>query len=359
MTLLDGDFMSLAPDGSSNRMDDLAGLLIVEPEKGKGAEAKKESKPAVVEDDDRWNTAEDEDHEEAADASGTEPDPEDEGDGKTGSEDVEDHEDGEAEEAEDDEADEEELSRTVTVKVDGKPLKVTLKEALAGYQRTKDYTLKTEALANDRKVVETEAVAVRAHREEYSQVLTALKSRLGEVDEPTADQWNALREQDPMAYATEWASHSQRKEQLRLIESEQERVNTQKREEHKKHLINFIADQRVKLLEKVPEWKDPKKAEPEFKAVREYAKSQGFTEQELDQAYDHRMIVAFRDAMRYREYLARQAAAKKKVEQAPAMAEPGTRPAKPTSRREAERVSAQKRFNASGKIDDAVSLILG
>jgi hypothetical protein len=45
-------------------------------------------------------------------------------------------------------------SETYTVKVDGETVEVTLKEALAGYQRQADYTRKMQALAEERKEFE-------------------------------------------------------------------------------------------------------------------------------------------------------------------------------------------------------------
>jgi hypothetical protein len=45
---------------------------------------------------------------------------------------------------------------TFEVKIDGEPVKVTLKEALAGYQRQADYTRKAQSLATEREAFETQ-----------------------------------------------------------------------------------------------------------------------------------------------------------------------------------------------------------
>lgn len=63
-----------------------------------------------------------------------------------------DDETGEAEEAETEEAPE--TGETYKVTVDGETVEVTLKEALAGYQRQADYTRKAQALAAEREAIE-------------------------------------------------------------------------------------------------------------------------------------------------------------------------------------------------------------
>lgn len=65
-------------------------------------------------------------------------------------------ESGETEESDesDDEVEDASDSETYTVKVDGETVEVTLKEALAGYQRQADYTRKMQALAEERKQFE-------------------------------------------------------------------------------------------------------------------------------------------------------------------------------------------------------------
>jgi hypothetical protein len=85
-----------------------------------------------------------------------------------------DEEDAEAEEADDEEAEDEDprLEETYQVKVDGEMVEVSLKEALAGYQRQADYTRKAQALASERE----ELVAAQS---EFSETLTTL----GALDE--------------------------------------------------------------------------------------------------------------------------------------------------------------------------------
>lgn len=80
----------------------------------------------------------------------------------------------EVEESEEEEAGEEDprLDETYQVKVDGEVIEVSLKEALAGYQRQADYTRKAQALAAERE----ELVSAQS---EFAETLTTL----GALDE--------------------------------------------------------------------------------------------------------------------------------------------------------------------------------
>jgi len=328
---------------------DLAGLLITEPKtlvKGKpAAGGTDEGSDADVDTDavlegadqgsDDWNSDE-EQSDPAAEADA------DDADGKEG----------------EDETNGDPTEPRYTVKVDGKSVQVTLKEALDGYQRTQDYTAKTQELAEHRKAVEQEITSARAAREQYAAVLTTLQERLGEdADEPSQAQWDKLSAEYPERYATEYANYQRRKEARANIKAEQERVEAEKQAEGKKAFGEFVGKQRDALFEKLPAWKDPEKYKAGSKQVFDFAKDKyGFSDQELSHAYDHRIIVMAEDARRYHALMAKAKAAKGKLEMAPEVP-PRTRTTQPT-RKQAELADATKRFNKTGRVDDAVPLML-
>lgn len=245
-----------------------------------------------------------------------------------------------------------------TVKRDGKEYQVTLKEALDGYQRQDDYTRKTQEISTAKQALDADTAAVRTSREQYANVLKVLQERIGPADqEPTQEQWNALQTDDPDRYAVEWANYQRRKEQREAITREQDRVSQETRADNIKQAQAFVDDQRVKLFEKMPEWKEPAKYEAGLKVNREYAvKTLGFTEPEVNAAYDHRFVVAIDKARRYDALMAKQAAAKQKLAAAPEIAAPGAR-RQPTSRRQTERAAAEKQLDRTGKAEDAAALM--
>lgn len=246
-----------------------------------------------------------------------------------------------------------------TVKIDGKLERVTLKEALDGYQRHADYTRKTEEISAARKAVEVEQAQARGKRDQYEQVLGVILERLGpENSELNAEQWNTLRQSDPAGYAVQWTDFQRRENQRNAVKAEQARIADEKRGEALGSVRTFIDGQRQKLIKALPVLADPEKGPAEMKAMREYAaKTFNFTDQELDQAYDHRMLLMLDKARKWDTHQAALAKAKGKIEAAPQVSAPGARQIKPTTSAQAKKI-AQDKFNRSGDIDDAVPLLL-
>lgn len=332
------------PDDEKS-LDEIAGLLDAKPAKGSD-----EADDAAGEND---NSTELEGADEHTDDN-SEGDAGDSADEETGEEPGE-GEEGEADDKGGSDAEGEEPLFTVTL--DGKEVKVTRAEAIAGYQRQADYTRKTQELATQRQAAEAEVAQYRQNREQYASILTVLQERVGsEKDEPTEEQWNTLQSEDPERFALEWANATRRKEQRAKIKAEQDRIAGEKAEEQKAALVTFITEQRTKLLEALPEWKTPEKATAGMARVREYGKTLGFTDKELDQAYDHRMIVAVDKARRYDALMAEKKRAMSKVEKAPDMPAPGNR-TPPKNTKIVAREAARKELRKTGKLEDALSLL--
>lgn len=322
--------------GEDTTLDEVVGLLDVNPGEGndEAGDASGNDNTDVLEDGDEKTDDNSDDSGDADAETGEEPGAQEDGEAE-----------GEAAKAG---AGEEPL---FTVKIDGKEVGVTRAEAEAGYLRQADYTRKTTEVAETRKTVDAELAEYRKNREQYASILSTIQERIGSPDsEPTAEQWNKLREEDPERYAVEWADFGRRQQQRTSVKAEQDRIAKEKFEEQTTALKTFIADQQAKLLDKLPEWKDPVKATAGMTRVREYAKTIGFTEAELNQAYDHRMIVAVDKARRYDALMAEKKSALKKVSNAPEMPAPGNRAPK-VNPKAAKREAAMKNLSKTGKLD--------
>jgi hypothetical protein len=246
-----------------------------------------------------------------------------------------------------------------TVRVDGKDTPVTLKEALAGYQRYADYTRKTTEVAEARKAIEAEVAAARNQREQYAAGLRAIQASLGsENQEPTAEQWNQLRQADPVRYGAEWADYQRRQEQRLAVRAEQNRISEEQRADLLTKVHTHLEGERQKLVAAIPVFADAAKAPAEMKALRDYAaRTFGYSEQEMDQAYDHRMIVAIDKARKWDAHMQALAAARRKVSDAPSIPPPGSR-APSQGPKAAARAAQLKQFERSGRVEDAVDLLL-
>jgi len=240
---------------------------------------------------------------------------------------------------------------TYKVRVDGEEAEVELDELLRGYSRTSDYTRKTQAAAELRKAAEVEQAAAREERQHYAKQLEQIKSQLADVGEPD---WTRLVSEDPLEYVRQRAVWDQRKDRLAAIDSEQKRVaELHARDEHNRRQALVLEEER-KLHLALPDWKDPRKSKAEREGVIDYARSVGFSDEELGSLFDHRALVVMREAMMYRKMVAE---AKKTVEKAPT----GPKAAKPGNLQ--ERVvdpnlnAARERFGQTRTWKDAGAVL--
>jgi len=256
---------------------------------------------------------------------------------------------GEEEEAEEEAPKDEKF----VVKVDGKEIEVPKDELIRGYQREADYTRKTQKLAEERKLVESEFQQVRGEREQYAQILGQLQQKLQEF-EPQEPDWNRLEVEDPTEYARQWTSHQRRQQQRMAVQAEQARLQQLYQAETQKQIQAVLAQETARLKEKIPEWSSPEKAKSEGKALLEYGQNLGFSEQELNVITDSRALLALHKAWKYDQMMSKRPEFQAKIKKAPKMVTPGS--AGSVGSKSGELNNAKKRLAQSGSVRDAASL---
>ena len=259
-----------------------------------------------------------------------------------------------AEEAVEQEEEVEELPR-YRVKVSGEEVEVTLDELLNGYSRTADYQKKTQSLAEQRKAVEAERVKIEEAaktRETYAQRLQVIEQLLQQQNQ--GEDLSSLKAEDPIAYAVAMAEKVEREKQLAAVQAERQRVQQEQMTYQQAQLQKHIQGEQAKLIEAIPEFKDDVKAEIVRRDIRNYAKSIGFTDQELSQVYDSRAVLALYKAAQYDKLMANKGAATKKVANAPKTIRPGT--SNPQSSENEAVKKERARLRQSGNKKDAARL---
>lgn len=338
--------MPIETEGQS--IDDLAGLLGT-PDAGDGAELE-EAEGA----EDQTPPTGDQEHT-------PEGEPEDEQDPDNGGEPIDPDTDPDADpegEPQDAESDPSTPEPLYPVTIDGKEERVTLKDALAGYQRNADYTRKTQQVAEERRLLDATHAEARAQRDQYSQVLQVLQKQIGPAEgERTEAQWAELRQTNPNAYPAEWADYQRRQEARVAIKAEEGRVAAERQADQVNQFKAVLVAQRDKLHAALPVLKDPTKGPEALGAIRKYAvENAGFSEEEAGKAYDARIILVLDKARQWDAHQAALTAAKTKLRGARQVLEPSARqPAqKPKA---AQRAVQMKKFSQSGRIEDAVDLL--
>tara|TARA_R110000824_G_scaffold40166_2_gene120649 strand:- start:5152 stop:6204 length:1053 start_codon:yes stop_codon:yes gene_type:complete len=244
-------------------------------------------------------------------------------------------------------------SLEVDVKVDGKPAKATISEMVKSYQIGK---------AAEHRLEEAKAKSVATNNEiaEKTQTLQGQftvsakllqeAEQLLELDQKGVD-WKILREDDPAEYSARRTEYQDRQNRIAELKAAGARLweNTisQGKEQSAEDIQTNLQKQASALVEKVPDWSDPKKAKVERAELVEYMTNDtvGYSQDEVLGASDHRLIVLARKAMLYDASQAKTDAALKKVRTVPKLLKPG--PAK-------ENPAPQ----SNGKIDHA-SILYG
>jgi hypothetical protein len=243
---------------------------------------------------------------------------------------------------------------TYSVKVAGEEKELTLSELKTLAQQGADYTKKTQQVAEQRKALEAESVAIdqaRQLRDAYAERLQAMEQLLSSPEQ--SENLEYLKESDPIGYAVKVAEMSQQKEQLQAIQAERYRIAEQQQAEQQHALQGYIAQQAARLSEVLPEYSDPVKGEALRSELRTFAKDIGFTDQELSMVRDSRQVLALHKAMLYDKLQKSKPDVNKRVNEATKTIKSGNS-VKPVTSDQVKRQQAQ--LKQSGKVRDAAKL---
>jgi len=245
---------------------------------------------------------------------------------------------------------------TYTIKVDGKDVEVTLDELQDGYSRQADYTRKSQVLAEQRRKADEELAATQQERQRYSQALEQLGDSTDyEISQFKNVDFNKLKDEDPMAYMQQKDALRDLQDSKRKLADEKVKVAELNQKDYEANLMKSRETQLQILSDKLPEWVDPVKGTKLKSAVKNYAMTEGFSEQEIDMLMDARSIKVLNDARKYNELL-KSKISKKKQKVVPKMQKPGTPQTKEDNR--SDKIKAQRaRLKKSGHINDAKSVI--
>tara|TARA_B100000989_G_scaffold298828_1_gene290253 strand:+ start:275 stop:1294 length:1020 start_codon:yes stop_codon:yes gene_type:complete len=241
---------------------------------------------------------------------------------------------------------------TYKVKVAGQEFDVTLDELKNGYSRDADYRRKTEELSFEKREFQSES---EKQRQDYSTKLNELNQLLAVAQDQLNADMNAadlekLYEEDPTEAAR--IEHRLRKKQEKL-NSAMEKTQS----EQKQQFDTFLQEQQKQLVSKMPDFQDPAKASQLKTGMKTTLNSYGFTDQEVAQVYDHRIVMLVNDAMKFRNMQKAKPNIAKKITKPSKVFSSGVKQSKSdvTFKARKDRLS---RLKKSGSMKDATSVFL-
>lgn len=259
-------------------------------------------------------------------------------------------------ETEEDEEPEAESDPLYEVKVDGKPVKVTLEELKKSYSFDKHLTQKSQKVAEKEKYLDGEYQATQAERARYNEMLGQLEAALDSLA-PVEPDWDKLLQENPIEYTVKRAELERHQTRLAGVQAERQQVTRLQQEHAARVKAQQVAEESVKLSAAIPEWSDPKVAQEGAQKLVEYAAEKyGYTTEDLADVTDHRLFVILDKARRWDAREKAKPLIQKRVAEVVKTAKPG--PAALGNRKVTGIARLQKRAERTGDVEDVANLIL-
>ena len=249
------------------------------------------------------------------------------------------------------------LDLSTTLEVDGE--EKTIEELRSGFLRQKDYTRKTQELAENRKAMDAQYQEIERERAEYAQLLPAMAERIQQAAEQEPD-WDTLYDTDPVMAAKaerQWRKEQEaRTAQLQAVQAEQQRMQQIAAQKQQQMQQSYLEQQRHILPDIIPEWRDKKVAATEATQIRDFLLGEGFSEQDVSGMSNATLVKLARKAMLYDrgETRANEVKAKPKKPRAKTL-KSGSRASQP--KRTSAAQEAQNRARKTGRVNDAAAAI--
>ena len=282
---------------------------------------------------------------------------EEEGDEPT--EDAEDDSESEEETEDDDEESEGKEPDVYTVKIDGEEYEVNLDELTSGYQRQKDYTKKTQAVAEERKLLEAKQAEYTAAQEDFqAKAIMANELLNRDLAKYASIDWETLKKEDPAGFLSKQIEIQDiKKSQVELQEAyaaSQEQSAKAAQEAYQAK----VAEEHPKVLQAFPDWKDNDKANEQWKSLMTYGREIGFADSELQNFISARDLQLLDKARKYDEIQkTKKSITKKSKPTIKKVVRPkGVAPKSAGSKRRVD--EAKGNLRASGSLKDAANLLM-
>jgi hypothetical protein len=208
----------------------------------------------------------------------------------------------------------------VEIKHNGKAVKLTVDEVLEHASKGFDYTQKTQEIAEQRRQVEALAQTVQ-QQYQLQQSTIQETAKLFAMDSQLANyqgaNWDAWMDQDPIEASKGWQKFQMLKSQRDETANTIQQAQNQAQYMTQTQLQQKLSEGARTLASEIKGW-SPELAH----ALKSNGLEYGFSETELDQVYDPRMVKVLHDAYQWRQLQAKKPEVQKRVNLAPKSPKP-------------------------------------
>ncbi len=152
-----------------------------------------------------------------------------------------------------------------------------------------------------------------------SQAIAALQGALPPEPDP------ALRETDPIDYFLKKDQRESKLLEINRMQAAQNQAHQRAQAEQAQHFQAKLKTEQAALYERAPELSDETKRREFYNDMITSGKHYGFSENEMNDVHDHRVMLMVKDALAYRKLQAGKPKAMEKAKSAIPVAKPGVR----------------------------------
>jgi hypothetical protein len=183
------------------------------------------------------------------------------------------------------------------VTVDGQETPVSLDECVKGYIRQETFHRRMNEVVSARQAVEQEATNVGQARDVYGQKLKYLDTLIAQMT-PQEPDWDKEFAADPRQAHEKQKAYGEIYQKRHWIDSELQRTAHETQAEYDKRSKDYALRNFTEFVaeSKIP---DEKALTETLNLMRSYGRKEGFSEAELAQTYDKRMLRVLRKAALY------------------------------------------------------------
>jgi hypothetical protein len=246
------------------------------------------------------------------------------------------------------------------IKVDGEEVEVTLDELRSGYQRQKDYTKKTQTLADQRKDYESKTGELGKLQESFLHQATLANELLNrDLKKYESVDWETLKIEDPVAFVTKQLEVQEIRNNQQGLQAQAQQSYELQQKMQAEESQKYLESQRKEALSLFPDWKTSDKADAHQLKIINYAKNLGYADQELANIINAKDLLVLDKARQFDELQGKKKGISSK-QKAPAirkrvkskgLAPKGVNKAKSVKTR-------QDNLRKSGSIKDAAALMM-
>jgi hypothetical protein len=243
---------------------------------------------------------------------------------------------------------------TEVITHNGEEKTVTKAELKELAQQGFDYTQKTQQLAETRRYLESQELAIQQQAQfqaQFTEQLVQVKAAEAQLAQWKQVNWTELAQTDPMQYLSLHHQYQEAKEAHQAQLQNLNQAHQQATQARTQQQAQRLAQEAQAMRQAIPEWKDQARATAEMGEIRNLLVGEGFAEQEISTIADHRQVKLLRELMTLRKAVS---AGTKKVAATPPTAKPGAKQQNTTSAKDQD---LRQRLRKTGDSTAAAKLI--